>query len=68
METVPCCADCGGQVHMLFSNKALSEMTLDELLQKDEMQSYLQWKRNHPGEHKHRMSRGVKEWRRGHRG
>ena len=66
-ETVWCCDDCGGQVHMLFDNKALAKMSLEELLETPKMRDYLNWKKKHPGGHRHRMSAPLKQWRKGHR-
>jgi hypothetical protein len=67
LETVDCCSDCGGQVHMLFSNKDLALMSLGELVSQEKMQTYIKWKKKHPGEHRHRMSSEVKKWKAGHR-
>lgn len=66
-ETVDCCSDCGGQFHMLFNNRFLASMDLETLLETEEMQSYISWKKKHPGPHKHRMSSTVKQWKKGHR-
>jgi hypothetical protein len=62
-----CCSDCGGQVHMLFNNTELAKMSLDDLLTNEKMQKYIIWKKKHPGTHRHRMSNGVKSWRKSHR-
>lgn len=66
-QTIECCSDCGGQFHMLFDNKTLASMDLDTLLGTDEMQSYISWKKKHPGSHKHKMSSSVRQWKKGHR-
>jgi hypothetical protein len=66
-ETIDCCSDCGGQVHMLFTNTELAKMTLEELITNEQMVKYIVWKKKHPGEHRHRMSKGVKSWRKSHR-
>lgn len=67
-ETIGCCSDCGGQVHMLFNNAELAKMSLDDLLTNEKMQKYVIWKKKHSGTHRHRMSNGVKSWRKSHRG
>lgn len=67
LETVMCCSDCGGQVHMLFNNSELASMTFEELMSKEKMISYIKWKQKHPGSHKHRMSNDVKRWKSNHR-
>lgn len=67
LETIECCSDCGGQIHMLFNNNELATMSLEDLLNHEKMVKYLVWKKRHPGSHKHRMSNQVKQWRRGHR-
>lgn len=66
-DTVWCCDDCGGQVHMFFNNNELANMTLEQLLNTDKMRAYIAWKKKHPGKHKHRMSTVVKQWKKGHR-
>jgi hypothetical protein len=66
-KTIPCCKDCGQQVHMLFTNKELASMQLHDLLCVPEMQHYIRWKRKHPGTHSHRMSNKVKSWKKRHR-
>jgi 5-methylcytosine-specific restriction enzyme A len=67
LETISCCSDCGGQVHMLFNNNELASMTLENLINHDKMVRYVLWKSKHPGSHKHRMSKEVKKWKQGHR-
>jgi 5-methylcytosine-specific restriction enzyme A len=67
-ETIPCCSDCGGQIHMLFTNKELEHMSLKDLLNEPQMVKYLKWKRKHPGDHRHKASNPVKNWRKSHRG
>jgi len=64
-ETIPCCSDCGGQVHMLFNNKELADMSVDEL--KEKLADYIKWKKKHPGNHTHRASKKVKDWLKYHR-
>lgn len=66
-QTIPCCSDCGGQVHQLFTNKQLAEMDLIGLLTHEKMVKYIDWKKKHPGEHKHKASNEVKMWKKGHR-
>jgi hypothetical protein len=66
-ETVGCCYTCNGQVHMLFNESELARMSLEELVATEQVQKYIKWRRKHPGEHRHRMSRGVKKWKRYHR-
>jgi hypothetical protein len=67
LETVDCCSDCGGQVHMLYTNHDLATRTFDEIINHTKMDEYIKWKKTHPGTHKHRMSNEVKVWRTGHR-
>ena len=67
LETLPCCVDRGGQVHMLFNNIELAAMSLDDLTNHEKILKYLKWKKTHPGTQKHRMSNDVKRWRKGHR-
>jgi len=62
-ETIRCCFTCSQQIHMLFSNKELSGMSLSKLLKTDKMKSYIKWRKKHPGDCKHRMSRRVKRKR-----
>ncbi len=64
---IRCCYDCAKQVHMLFNNKELAEMSLEELLEMAEMQTYIKWKMKHPGTHGHKMSSRVKDWQKYHR-
>lgn len=59
-ETIDCCSDCGGQVHMLFTNEDLGKMTLTDLMNTNKMRKYIKWKQKHPGNHRHRMSNEVK--------
>ena len=66
-EIVKCCDTCSNQVHMLFNEKELAAMTLEELLATEKMQRYVKWRKKHPGEHTHRMSKNVKQWKRYHR-
>ena len=66
-ETVLCCSTCAKQVHILFNNKELAKMTLDELRATEQMIKYVKWKKKHPGYHKGRMSNKVKDWKRYHR-
>jgi len=65
--TVDCCYDCGNQIHMLFTNKELASMTLSSLLSDNKMKKYIKWKRTHPGSHKHKMSKRVKNKQLGRR-
>jgi hypothetical protein len=67
-EIVWCCSDCGGQIHMLFDNKTLANLSLEELIETNEMKTYVSWKKKHPGgTHRHQMSSTVKQWKKGHR-
>ena len=52
---------------MLFNNNELAVMSLEDLLSHEKMINYLKWKKKHPGEHRHRMSKEVKKWKKGHR-
>jgi hypothetical protein len=65
--TVVCCYTCNGQVHMLFSNQELARMSFEELLETPEIKKYQDWKRKHPGDHRHKSSQKVKEWKKYHR-
>jgi hypothetical protein len=67
LETVDCCSDCGGQIHMFFNNNDLASMTFEELINHNKMVGYVAWKKKHPGLHKHRLSKEVKNWKKGHR-
>jgi len=67
-KIVNCCEDCGNQVHMLFNNKLLAKMSFSQLVNHPRMRKYIQWKKNHSGKHKYRMSRAVREWNKRHRG
>ncbi len=66
-ETIQCCGDCAKQVHMLFNEQELADMSLDELIDTPQIQKYLTWKEKHPGDHRHKMSNRVKSWKKGHR-
>lgn len=59
-QKVLCCAPCNTQVHMLFTNKELAKMTFQELLKTPAMRKWIAWRRKHPSDVKHRMSRRIK--------
>jgi hypothetical protein len=58
---IQCCRTCSRQVHMLFSEKELSKMTLDELLETDNMQKYVQWIHRKKGEYRVRKSKRLRK-------
>lgn len=58
--TIKCCPTCTYQVHVLFTEKELEKMTLEELLSTTQMQKYIQWKIKHPGDYRHKKSRRIK--------
>jgi len=66
-ETIDCCSDCGGHIHMEFNNNDLALMGLEDLLSHEKMIKYIEWKKKHPGSHRHRMSKDVKSWKKYHR-
>ena len=59
-EKKGCCATCNKQVHLLFSEKELSKMTFEELLETEEMKKYITWIRKRTGNFKGRLSTRVK--------
>jgi|WetSurSiteA1Bulk_404760.scaffolds.fasta_scaffold191940_1 5-methylcytosine-specific restriction enzyme A len=65
-EIITCCYTCNGQVHMLFSVAELATKTFEKLLQEPEMIKYIKWKRKHPGDHRHKSSQKVKDWKKYH--
>jgi hypothetical protein len=60
-ETIKVCKTCGGQVHMLFTEKELSIMTIAQLKDHRRMKSYLKWKKKHPGDYRHKTSNRIKK-------
>lgn len=52
---------------MLFDNKMLATMSLEDLVDTEKMKTYISWKKKHPGPHRHQMSAAVKQWKKGHR-
>ncbi len=56
---VQCCRTCAKQVHMLFSENELAKMTLNELLNKEEMQKHINWIQKRKGQYKVRMSKRL---------
>lgn len=52
---------------MLFDNKTLATMSLEDLLATEKMKIYIAWKIKHPSPHRHQMSSAVKQWKKGHR-
>jgi protein-arginine kinase activator protein McsA len=66
-EIAKCCRTCAHQVHMLFNEKELAAMSFEELVATEQMQKYIKWKKKHPGEFSHRMSKKVKKWKQFHR-
>lgn len=67
VETIRCCQDCGNQVHMLFNNKQLAKMSFRQLMNSNRMKVYIEWKKKHPGKHRYRASKEVREWLENHR-
>jgi hypothetical protein len=65
-EVIDCCYTCNGQVHMMYSEKELSKMSLKELINTSEMKKYISWKQKHPGDYRHRLSRPTKNWKKFH--
>jgi len=63
-EVVKCCRTCSEQVHMLFTESELRDMTFDELLNHPKMQKYIEWIKNRSGEFSVKMSNHVKGKRR----
>jgi hypothetical protein len=66
-EIAKCCKTCHRQIHMLFTEKELAEMSLKELIANVKMQTFIKWRQKHPEEYKARMSRKVKRWKKYHR-
>lgn len=66
-EIVKCCKTCSQQVHMLFTEKELAQMSFRELLANVKMQKFIKWRQKHPEEYTVRMSKKVKNWRKYHR-
>lgn len=64
-ETVDCCRTCSQQIHMLFTEAELKNLTLDQLNQKPEWRAYLKWISGKEGEFSVKMSTRVKHKRRG---
>jgi hypothetical protein len=58
---IRCCLTCSEQVHMLFTEKELANMSFEELVKTEPMKRYLNWKRKHPGDHKTRMSLRIRK-------
>lgn len=67
MGTIVCCPTCSGQLHMLFTNKELAAISVEELINTEEIKKYIKWKKKHRGDFKHRQSKKVKKWFEGHR-
>lgn len=63
-KTIECCGTCINQVHMLFSNKELERMTLEELLETEQIQKYKKWIAKKPGNYSTKLSTRVKRKRR----
>jgi 5-methylcytosine-specific restriction enzyme A len=66
-EIAKCCKTCAKQVHVLFTNKELARMSLEELIATEPMQRYIEWKKKHPGEFRGIISKKVKKWKQYHR-
>jgi hypothetical protein len=66
-DILHCCHTCNSQVHMLFTNNELANMSLDELFNSPEIQKYIKWKKKHPGKHRLKSSKKVRKWQNGHR-
>ena len=60
-EVINCCLMCNGQVHMLFTESELSNMSKNDLISHGLMRKYVKWKKKHPGKHKLKMSKRVKK-------
>ena len=63
-DTVDCCKTCSQQIHMLFTEAELQKMTLEQLNEKSEWQSYLKWISSRNGEFSVKMSTRVKRKKR----
>lgn len=66
--TIDCCSDCGEQLHMLFTNKELCSISLEEIIASSRMQTYINWKEKHLGNHRHKSSKKLREWKKFHMG
>jgi len=66
-EIVKCCKTCSQQIHMLFTEKDLVEMSLREVIATTKMQKFIKWRQKHPNEYKVRMSKKVKKYKKYHR-
>lgn len=66
-EIVECCDMCSQQIHMLFTEKELAGMSLEQLLADGKMNKFLKWRKNHLGSYTVRMSNKVKKWKKTHR-
>lgn len=62
-EVVKCCGNCNKQVHLLFNEKELSCMSLNELIETESMQKYIKWIKKRPGNFKGKMSNRIKRRR-----
>lgn len=65
--TIVCCPTCNGQIHMLFTNKELAKMSIEELLKTEEMKKYVSWKKRHFNDYGFKPSAKIKRWSKGHR-
>jgi len=63
-EIVQCCYTCSRQIHMLFAEAELQNMTLEQLKNKPEWEKYLKWISSRNGEFSVKMSSRVKQRRR----
>ena len=66
-KTINCCKTCHRQLHMLFTEKDLAELSLREVIATAKMQKFIKWRQKHPDEYRSRMSKKVKEYRKYHR-
>lgn len=55
-DTVPACKTCHRQVHALYTEKELSKMSFEELLDHEDMSKYLKWIRGRKGDFKAKRS------------
>lgn len=63
-EIIECCRTCSQQIHMLFTEAELQKMTLEQLNNKPEWKSYLNWISSRNREFSVKMSSRVKHKRR----
>ena len=63
-DTIDVCWTCSQQVHMIFSENELRDMSLEELTERPEMIKYLKWVKKKPREFSVKMSKRLRKKRR----